>query len=209
MRKDYLNRHVGSYRKDYAYQSAFFDVAYKKVNNEMFRLHALQQLTHFGYREDDLSNLTVYDIIDKIRQFIESKPSNVDYIIFLEYLANYPVSLCRRKVSPLLRLLIGMQYRLGDPNNGMVAKSLNKDLLKKVSYSDLSKIFVRSKATISEAVKETEEVWQEWENAKREHEQVEKVKVGFKEDARIRGIALTELLEEEKANLKQDIVVSQ
>jgi hypothetical protein len=75
---------------------------------------------------------------------------------FLEYLARYPVSICKRDVSPLLKRLIGFHYRLGVPTE---QQKLNG--AEKVSYDDLSEIFGRSKATISECVNETETEWNE------------------------------------------------
>ena len=182
---------------------ALLDAMSEKVGNMMFRIDIARLLNGADVYEPS-EYVSSEDILTKIREFLESEPTDEMYEIFLRYLAHYPVSLCSRKVTPLLKMLIGFHYRLGKPNKKQKAMDY-----KAVSYSELSQIFGRSKATISEAVNETKDLWQEAQEDFKRHEEVEKVKAGFREDARTRGIALAELIEEEKANLKQDIVVSQ
>jgi hypothetical protein len=106
--------------------------------------------------ETDLSTLTVYEIVNKVRGVVAANPSDANKMCFFEYLAKYPVSMCKRDISPLLKRLIGFHYRLGMPTE---QEKLNG--AEKVSYEDLSEIFGRSKATISECVNETENEWKE------------------------------------------------
>jgi hypothetical protein len=125
----------------------------KQVFNMIFQYGAC--LLDFD-EENDLSKLTTYEIMNKVRDVIVANPKDVNKMCFFEYLAKYPVSMCKRDVSPLLKQLIGFHYRLGVPTEQQKANGAEK-----VSYDDLSEIFGRSKATISECVNETETTWNE------------------------------------------------
>lgn len=64
--------------------------------------------------------------------------------------------MCRRNVSSTLRFLIGFHYGLG--------RIFKKDYSKvnPVTMDELAEIFGRSKATIHDCIKETEEAWRDF-----------------------------------------------
>lgn len=158
----------------------------KRIYDNIFKVGVASNLYDSGIEERDCSTLTVQEIVNKIKDFLKSDPSDEKHIIFLNYLAKYPVSMCKRDVSPLLKKLIGFHYRLGIPN-----KEQELNGAEKVSYDDLSEIFVRSKATISQCVNETEIEWKELQ------QEIEDAK-------RIEAEAKQQLIEEEKARLRQE-----
>lgn len=136
--------------------------------------------------KEDLANVTVNEIMEKIAEFADSNPLDEHYIVFLHYLAKYPVSMCKRKVSKLLKLLIGFHY-----GYGQMFKEEHYKKVKPVSMEELSQIFGRSKATIHECIKDTEEYWKEFvELLEREKE--------------IEAKAERELVEEAKERLRKE-----
>ena len=163
--------------------------AVEQVSNrdiaKSFQYSVCQQTTDDELKENDFSTLTAQEIILKIRDHLEQDPTDINSLIFLRYLAFYPVSLCKREVSPLLKKLIGFHYNLGAPDDHL----RNKHGVTQVSYDDLAEIFVRSKATISIYVNEFKDEWQ-----------------SFQTDlAKARAIdeeARRELIEEQKAKIK-------
>ena len=140
---------------------------------------------------EDLSSLTVQEILDKIKDFLDSDPIAEHHNIFLNYLAKYPVSMCKRQVSPLLKCLVGFHYRLGQ---------MFKEKYKKVdpvSMKELAQIFGRSKATIHDCIKDTEEAWKHFLEFKEKQEEIEaKAERELIEEAK-------ERLAKEKANTGQ------
>ena len=120
--------------------------------------------------EEDLSSLTVQAILDKIKDFLDSDPIDEHYNIFLHYLAKYPVSMCERQVSPILKSLVGFHYRIGQMYKEE-SKSYQK--VNPVSMQELAQIFGRSKATIHNCIKETGEAWKEFMELKKKEEQIE------------------------------------
>jgi len=105
---------------------------------------------------EDMSNVTIQEIIDKIKDFIDSDPIDENYNIFLHYLANYPVSMCKRQVSPTLKFLIGFHYHFGQ----MIKEEYESyEKVNPVSVQELAQIFGRSKATVHDCIKDTEEAW--------------------------------------------------
>lgn len=165
----------------------------KKFLNIIFRIGIANQLNDIGVHENNLWELTVPEVIGKIREFVASNPSDENYEIFLRYLASYPVSMCKRKVSPLLKFIIGMHYRLGVPDKENKEKGV-----KAVSYDELAEIFGRSKATIYECVHDTEDTWKEMQ----QELEKEKAEAELRDEAR--QIALQQLIEEEKAKIKAE-----
>lgn len=112
------------------------------------------------HKETDLSTLTAQEIMDKINSHLAQDCKEINDEIFLRYLAAFPVSMCKREVSPMLRILIGFHYRFSFPENTpMPVKDEDRKILEKVSYDDLAEIFGRSKATISECILKTEPDW--------------------------------------------------
>jgi hypothetical protein len=156
----------------------------RRVYDNFCRYAAASTLFDCGSEESDYSALTSGEIIDKIKDFLAQNPSDVSEMIFLNYLAKYPVSMCRRDVSPTLRRLIGFHYRLGEPD-----KTQRENGAEKVSYDDLAQIFVRSKATISACVNQTEPDWRDFQRHAAEAEEIEK-------------LARQQLIEEEKRKLR-------
>jgi len=136
--------------------------------------------------EEDLASLGVQEILEKIEEFINSEPDDEQYIVFMHYLAKYPVSMCKRNVSRLLRFLIGFHYRYGQ-----LLKEKHFKTVKPVSMEELAQIFGRSKATIHECIKDTEEQWKEFLELKKREEEIE-------------AEAERELIEEAKERLRQE-----
>lgn len=135
--------------------------------------------------EEDLSNVTVQEILDKIKDFLNSDPLDEHYIIFVHYLAKYPVSMCKRQVSPVLKLLIGFHYRLGQ----ILKEEYEK--VSPVSIVELAQIFGRSKATIHEYIKQTEPLWKEFQDFLEKQKEAEE-------------LARRELVEEAKERLRKE-----
>jgi len=136
--------------------------------------------------EEDLSSLTVQEILDKIKDFLKCDPIDEHHIIFLHYLVNYPVSMCKRSVSQTLKFLIGFHYRLGEEFKKEPFKEA-----KTVSMEELAEIFERSKATIHECVSETETSWKEFLTLREKQKDIE-------------AKAERELIEERKARLRKE-----
>ena len=188
---------MSSYDSLAGHKLVVLEAVAKRFRNDMFRIGVALQLTDIGYAENDLSSLTVHEVIEKIRDFVASNPSDENYLIFLEYLANYPVSMCKREVSPLLRLLIGMHYHLGQPNG-----ENKNDGVKRITYDELAEMFGRSKATISECVHTTKPLWVQYQNEIKLEKDMEKDDETLREKARL--IAMDELIEEEKEKLRKE-----
>jgi hypothetical protein len=157
----------------------------RRVYADFFRFCVASNLADLDLAETDYSTLSVKEIMQKIRDFLAQSPSDINKIIFLHYLADYPVSMCKRDVSPRLRTLIGFLYRFGVPD-----KQEQEQGAEKVSYDDLSELFERSKATIFECVNQTEFSWREFQRS-------------LEEQKRIEAEAKEQLIQEEKARLRQ------
>lgn len=101
--------------------------------------------------------LTAQEIIEKIRDFHarweKSGYDDLAPLDFLELLNYYPISICKRDMSDILKTLITLAYFDSKLNNRE-----HKDDWKGYSYEDLSLRFCRSKASIHEAIKEKERV---------------------------------------------------
>lgn len=156
------------------------------IYNMMYQFSISQLLTDEEMKEKDVSTLTTEEILNKIREFNDQKPKDVNKAIFLEYLDCYPVSICKREVSPKLRYLIGFHYRLGVPTDEQA-----KNGAEKTSYDDLSQIFVRSKATISDCIHKTQAQW--------DHFQQELAK-----ETALEAEANRQLIEERKAKIQSE-----
>lgn len=137
---------------------------------------------------EDLSSLTVQEMLDKINDFLDSDPIDENYNIFLNYLAKYPVSMCKRQVSPVLKLLIGFHYRIGQmlKEETQAYKKVNP-----ISIEELAQIFGRSKATVHEYIKQTEPLWKEFQDSLEKQKKAE-------------DIAQRELVEEAKERLRKE-----
>lgn len=135
--------------------------------------------------KEDLSTLTSQEIISKINGFLNSNPKDEHYIVFLRYLAKYPVSICKRKVSPTLRFLIGLHYRLGQ----MFKKDYGN--VSPVSMEELAEIFNRSKATVHDCIRDTESLWKKYLEEMKKQEEIE-------------ARAERELIEEAKERLRKE-----
>jgi len=157
------------------------------IMNKAFRIGITDYFDDPYLHKTDLSSLTAQEMIDKMNEFLNSKPKPQDesYPQFLFYLTHFPVSMCKRTVSKKLKYLIGFHYRLGIPQKKH-EKNINP-----VSMEELAEVFGRSKATIHECVEGTKESWSELEK-----------KLYFKEN--LREKAERELIEEEKARLLKE-----
>lgn len=150
-------------------------------------------------RETDLSTLTTKDVFDKINEFMLSCNPKYEELVFdfWQLIVSYPISMCKRRMSDTLKLLINLFYHYKMPNLTFADKNEN-ELWQSVrqkfgdqsfySYEQLGILFMRSKASIHEAIKEKEaEVKQLIEEVNtRRH---------------ARSIALQELVAEEKLKL--------
>jgi hypothetical protein len=157
----------------------------KRIFNDMFQYSVCLKTTFEQLMENDFSNLSAQEIIEKIRDHLKQNPSNVSSLIFLKYLSCYPVSMCKREVSPRLKKLIGFHYNLGIPEEHLE----NEHGVSRVSYEDLAEIFVRSKATISEYVNQFKDEWVTFENELAQAENIEQQ-------------AKRQLIEEEKEKIR-------
>jgi len=165
----------------------------KKVCEKVFdNLFKIGVASHFwnieGLEETDYSTLTVQEIMQKIKDFLTSDPSDASYVIFLNYLARFPVSMCKREVSDKLKLFIGFNYRFGIPTPEQMENGAGQ-----ISMDDLAEWFGRSKATVSDYIEKTESAWKGFQRLVEEER--------LREQAH--NIALKELVEEEKEKLKQ------
>jgi hypothetical protein len=158
-----------------------------------YRWHIANQFTSMEEEdriepEIDYSSLTTQEIMDKIKDFVASDPKDNQCMIFLEYFAKFPVSMCKRTVSPLLKKLIGFHYHLGLS----ILEANKAEGATLISYDDLAELFVRSKATIHECVHDTELAWKQI--------QAEIGQENLREKAK--AIALEDMIEEEKELLR-------
>jgi hypothetical protein len=144
----------------YDENKVFQNVA-KKLYNNVNQVSVAASFTEGDHslREMDLSTLTTQEIMDKIHKHLALEASDINDLLFLRYLDAFPVSMCKREVSPLLSLIIGFHYRLSIPNEGQA-----KEGLEKISYDDLAEIFGRNKATISDCIKKSEVQWQSFQH---------------------------------------------
>jgi len=157
------------------------DMIGKTIMNKAFRVTL--PFTYFSHLwEKDLSSLGSQDIIDKMKDFLNSNPKDENYACFLFYLTHFPASLCKRSVSPKLKFLIGFHYRLGVP------QKKDQKSIQRVSMEELAEIFGRSKATIHECIRETETTWRSFQAYSERQREIE-------------GKAERELIEEAKARL--------
>jgi predicted DNA-binding protein YlxM (UPF0122 family) len=162
-----------------------FESVMRRIYDDVFKYSVSNYMADSELAENDFSSLSVGEIIGKIRDVVASNPSDVNLLIFIRYLAVYPVSMCKRDVSPDLARAIGFHYRFGVPTKEQEANGV-----KKVSYEDLSEIFGRSKATISDCVNKTESGWNELQ-----------AKIQMETDAEEQ--AKRELVAEKKAKLRE------
>ena len=125
----------------------------KRILSDGFQIALCDEMLIETLKEN-YENLTNKEIMNKIKDFLEQEPHEVNYQVFLKFLFYYPVSMCKREVSPLLRRLIGLCYRLGRHEPDEVSR-----LDWKISYDDLAEIFCRSKATINDCINKTQDEW--------------------------------------------------
>jgi predicted DNA-binding protein YlxM (UPF0122 family) len=147
----------------------------------------IDMLQEAKLEETDYSSLTVNEIMDKIKEFVNSDPDEDKYIPFVQYLAKFPVSLCKRDVSVTLKLIIGYHYILGSPDEKWINEGAEK-----FTYDDLSQLFGRSKQTIHTYIHQVEQELKELERKEDIERSVAK------------EIARREIIEEEKAKLREE-----
>ena len=166
----------------------------------------LEILKKTGYelppRETDFSNLTTKEIFDKIAEFMSNaNPKHEDLIFdFWQLIAEYPISMCQRKMSATLKLLITLFYFYKPPSVDTVKlkdkweKELWQCFCKQFkgwySYEQLGILFMRSKASIHDAIEEKKI-------------EVQQLILDVNERRYARSIALKELVAEEKLKLLQ------
>ena len=140
--------------------------------------------------ETDYSNITVEQLIKKIREFYRRKDKTneeeMNECFFLELLRDYPVSICNRHMSEEQKVLIALVYfeskSYVDPED--------KDAgWKGFSYDQLNTVFCRSKATIHEAIRQKEA-------------EAKKLLADVQLREKAKEIALEQLIKEEKQKLE-------
>jgi len=134
--------------------------------------------------------LTAEDIMDKVRSFYLRLEKNThseiaDYAesYFLELMLNYPKSMCNRHMTETLKQLIALFYIDSKPEAEEEEPAWNG-----FSYEDLAIVFDRSKASIHEAIRQKEG-------------EVKQFREESKLRAKVKAIALEELIKEEKMKL--------
>ena len=158
-----------------------------RIYQAVYRVNVAQALTDGEpIVKEALAGLTIQEVLDKIKEFVDSDPDDEQYIVFLLYLAKYPASMCQRKVSPFLKFLIGFHYRFGQ-----FYKEEHYKKVQPVSMEELAQIFGRSKATIHECIQDTEEHWKRFLEFKKREEEIE-------------AEAKRELIEEVKERLRKE-----
>ena len=103
---------------------------------------------------------------------------------YTQLLSYYPVSMCQRHMSDTLKLLIAMSYYANKP------KVAEKDSWNGFSYESLSLVFVRSKASVHSAVRD-------------KGLEAKDLLTGDPLREEARKIAISQLIEEEKAILRE------
>ena len=142
--------------------------------------------------ETDVSTLAKEEIFERVQDFwrrydkITSSDDEFAPVYFVELLAKYPVSLCKRQMTDTLKLLIALFYFDSKPN-----PEEKEPIWNGYSYDNLALIFVRSKASIHDAIKEKEAKAKAILN----HVQLRK---------KAREIALQQLVDEEKERLRTE-----
>ena len=118
-------------------------------------------------RETDYSNLTTKQVFDKIKEFMDNaNPKHEELILdFWQVINEYPISMCERKMSPTLTFLITLFYHYKIPKVKQKDEK-HQELWDSVrekfneqgffSYEQLAILFMRSKASIHDAIKARE-----------------------------------------------------
>jgi len=121
-------------------------------------------------RETGFEKLIAKDIMGKISEFmIKANPKHEDLVFdFWQLMADYPVSMCERRMSDTLTFLITLFYHYKIPYvkqkdaihqelwDAMREKYNKEGCSLRYSYEDLAIIFMRSKASIHDAIKDRE-----------------------------------------------------
>jgi len=108
---------------------------------------------------EDIKNITKEELWKKIKGFMarwDQKPMD-DVIDFLQFLVEYPESMCKNDMTQTLKELIAEKYFEGVEKpiaDDKYSKTHDPSYLKPYyDFEDLSVLFDRSKASIHEAVK--------------------------------------------------------
>ena len=150
-------------------------------------------------RETDYSSITVKQVFDKIEEFMSNAKAEWFVYDFWQLITDYPVSMCQRKMSDGLTFLITLFYHYKIPTVKRKDK-LDQELWDSVrdkfnkegmfTYEQLGLLFMRSKASIHDAIKDREP---EIRDITRE--------VNMRSQAR--SIALQEMVKQEKISLSE------
>jgi len=162
------------------------EMGHKFANRDFRQSIPLFYLSDPELWENNLNDVTMEEFIGKIRDFLHSKPKEMNYSTFLYYMAYFPVSMSKRVVSPKLKFLIGCHYGYF----GVPTKEY-EEYIQRVSMEELAEIFGRSKATIHDCIKTTKKEVQSFQ---------EEVKRAIALDTK----ADRELIEERKAQLRKE-----
>ena len=154
--------------------------------------------------QESPEDLTVTDIIDRIKLFMSRCSKNKTYAEldlakeFLELLTTYPVSMCRRQSTPTIRRVMAMFYfyripllKSDDDKETELFRMMHEKDHAFFSYDDLAIIFLCSKATVHTIIMA-------------EQAEVKQLMAEDNRRAEAREIARLELIQEEKMKLLQE-----
>jgi Putative helix-turn-helix protein, YlxM / p13 like. len=157
----------------------------KKISRDWYNLGIIDYCFDLEGNQEAINDLTAQEIINKINDFLEGNPNEAQATMFLVYLSKFPQSLCQRPISKALEYLIGFHYRLSGE------KDQEGKQHQQLSMDELATIFRRSKASIHECVKNTKNLWKEYQK-----------QLQIEEEQEILTIAKRELIEEAKEKLR-------
>jgi predicted DNA-binding protein YlxM (UPF0122 family) len=152
--------------------------------------------------ETDYSSITAQQIMDKIKAFYDRfekeslEISDFGEGYFLEFMANYPVSMCSSHMTEALKLVVAIVYFDSKPSEEAKkcemerseALGIKSDVWDGYSFDELALVFDRSKATIHECIRQ-----------KGAEAKAILSEITLRQEAK--NIALEELIKEEKDKL--------
>jgi len=156
MTEEQIPKHKAKW-EERAEKEILADKVFHRLYSEFWTTGIVCNFWELDYQENPI-NLTSAEIIYKIREFLRNEPTELQQSFFLNFLAKYPISICQRNVTQLLKHVIGFIYHYSETEFNEEQKQNGAE---KISYDDLAKIFCRSKAIIHDCVVGTEADWQE------------------------------------------------
>ena len=156
----------------------------EKKSRDWFNLRIANFYSDLNIKEET-KDISAQEILGKINEFLKESPNENQMNLFLLYLSKFPKSMCQRPISKALEFIIGFHYNLSREKDG-------EKQHEPLSMEELANIFRRSKASIHECVKNTENLWNDYQK-----------ELKMEEEQEILTIAKRELIEEAKEKLRQ------